>query len=88
MGGNSGGFRETTNGCLNGTAYVVAGSSAAWACLLLFGLILRGVFLCDRARDNKLKITKKNRYFEDRTGDLFFYTPGVARTLKIRNHLF
>ena len=43
MGGTSGGFREPTNGCLNGTASAVAGSSAAWACLLLLGLIFAGV---------------------------------------------
>jgi len=38
MGSASGGFRET-----NGTASAVAGSSAAWACLLLFVLIFAGV---------------------------------------------
>lgn len=39
MGGTSGGFRQPTNG----TASAVAGSSAAWACLLLLGLIFAGV---------------------------------------------
>ncbi len=49
-----------------------------------FSCILRGGFLCDRATRYQNQNQEFFRYFEDRTGDPFFYGPGDA---KIRNFL-
>ena len=68
MGVTSGGFREPTNGSLNGTASAVAGSSAAWACLLLLGLIFAGVVVGGGLILVGARIFRTNPHGERRVG--------------------